>query len=317
MKGQIPRKIIGLVAGISVAAVFAIILVMSNAPDGEPLDAGSAEQVADLRNATHELIEGYDPDDPSPTYAMDDPYLGLLGQNPFHPDTPAGRPGEHDTAYEREIQRLYDAADRLELEYQIADRAGDPDATRFVGSAMYAVEKNLETYGVAGADEVRKNSGYWERRTAVVRDWINGQTGPDVSIRDLIIEVDLGRISPTIDVEDPYLELLKQDDFYLEMTPDEQEAYVQTISESRANHTAYERVIWRLFDARSLLELEYQAADRAGDQERMELIDSEIYAVEKTLETYGVAGQLEEVQKNHSYWESLMTEVRDRINKAD
>lgn len=131
--------------------------------------------------------------------------------------------------------------------------------------------------------------------------------------QDHDVETDVNKVAPTINVDDPYLELLKQDDFYLNMTSDEQGAYVQMVNEIRANHAAYEREVWKLFDTASLLELEYQAAGRVGDQERMNLIDSETHALLKTLETYGVT-TLEKVQKDPDYWESQATKARNQIN---
>ncbi|RNJ80595.1 MAG: hypothetical protein D9C04_00760, partial [Nitrosopumilus sp. B06] len=131
---------------------------------------------------------------------------------------------------------------------------------------------------------------------------------------DMLKQGDFYRnITPTINVDDPYLELLKQGDSYLDMTSDEQEAYIQAINEMRTNHNAYEREVWKLFDSMSLLELRLQAADEVSDQDLMELIGLEMYALLKTLETYGVT-TLEEVHKNPYYWESKAIATKNRIN---
>ena len=91
------------------------------------------------------------------------------------------------------------------------------------------------------------------------------------------------------------------------MPPGELEALVV---ETRGmwNRTAYEREVWRIMEAAARMELE-----AAGDRMRADLIDAELYALERALESYGLAA-LEEVQKNRSYWMYLSEEVREAIN---
>ena len=181
-----------------------------------------------------------------------------------------------------------------------------------IDSAIYAVRKNLETHGVADPGEVLKNPGYWERREAAVRDWMDSR--PGASIRGMIAEAGLGGIAPAVNTDDPYMEVLRRDAGYHGFAPGELEAHAREMAKTRADHTAYEREIWRLFDAASQLELERRAAEEAGDLERLELVGSGTYAVLKALETYGVPSSTRELQKSHAYWEHLAAEVRGEIN---
>ena len=227
-----------------------------------------------------------------PEYSMDDPYLGLLD----------GAPPDGATPYERRIGQLRGAAD--ELERMAAGRGGwEAEAIK---SAMYAVRKNLEAHGVAGPEEFQKNPHYWEQRAAAARDWLD--SGAGASVAGLVAGAGLGTVEPSVDVDDPYREILRRDN--PAMPPGELEALVV---ETRGmwNRTAYEREVWRIMEAAARMELE--AAEGAGDQMRADLIDAELYALERALESYGLAAR-EEVQKNRSYWMYLSEEVREAIN---
>lgn len=124
------------------------------------------------------------------------------------------------------------------------------------------------------------------------------------------------KIGPVGNVSDAYLEVLKQQDFYLNMTSDEQLAYVQAVNEFRKNQDAYQREVQGLIEIGSQLTLDLQKAKSTGDADKIDELNAELFALMKTLETYGVV-TLEELDKNPSFWAQQAKNASDAINKKD
>ncbi len=120
-------------------------------------------------------------------------------------------------------------------------------------------------------------------------------------------------IGPVANVYDPYLEVLKQHDFYQNMTSDEQEEYVQAINEFKAEQNPYQSTVQELIDIGSQLTLNLQQAKADDDAEKIQNLEAELFALMETLKIYGVVTS-EELDKNPNYWAQQAKNASDVIN---
>ncbi len=129
-------------------------------------------------------------------------------------------------------------------------------------------------------------------------------------------EDETGNVGPVGNTEaDAYLDLLKQQDFYLNMTSDQQAAYEQAIDDYRANQDAYERKIQQILDEASNLTLELQQAEEQGDLERIAQINMAKTAILETLEFYGVVTN-EKLDENPSFWAQRAKAASELANNS-
>ncbi len=117
-------------------------------------------------------------------------------------------------------------------------------------------------------------------------------------------------------IKNPHLEILKQQDSYLNMTADERLEYEAFIAKMRAEQSPFEREVQKHVDYASLLRLGLQHAYDAGDIKQAGRLRAELSAALETLETYNVT-TLVRTNQDPDFWDKLERATEERLERQN
>ncbi len=115
-------------------------------------------------------------------------------------------------------------------------------------------------------------------------------------------------------VNEQYVELLKQQETYVEMNDAEKELYESAILNSMYTASPYQKEVYKLLDKLSGTILDIQKAE-SNDQNITELLEEQ-HAIIFDLEMYGVTTQ-DRLEQNMAYWANKAQEAKEKIENDE